>query len=155
MTSTHGNHYPGAFPQGPKAIYSGNLGKQSTQIVPRLLERCHHGLLAWSTVGLGSQWRPGQCQLTAGPLAHLFSHFFGLDFPWISSGKEFVCTAGDLGSIPGLGRSSGEGKGYPLHILARRIPRTTIHGVTKSQTQLSGFHFLSIQEFLNSMYSML
>ena len=105
MTSTHGNHYPGAFPQGPKAIYSGNLGKRSTQIVPRLLERCHHGLLAWSTVGLGSQWRPGQCQLTAGPLAHLFSHFFGLDFPWISSGKEFVCTAGDLGLILGLGRS--------------------------------------------------
>ena len=34
-------------------------------------------------------------------------------FPCGSAGKESVCNAGDLGSIPGLGRSSGEGKGYP------------------------------------------
>ena len=32
-----------------------------------------------------------------------------------SAGKESTCNAGDLGSIPGLGRSPGEGKGYPLH----------------------------------------
>ena len=31
-----------------------------------------------------------------------------------SAGKEFACNAGDLGSIPGLGRSPGEGKGYSL-----------------------------------------
>ena len=37
-----------------------------------------------------------------------------LGFPCGSAGKEFACNAGDLGSIPGLGRSSGEGKGYPL-----------------------------------------
>ena len=35
-------------------------------------------------------------------------------FPGSSAGKESACNAGDLGSIPGLGRSSGEGKGYPL-----------------------------------------
>ena len=35
-------------------------------------------------------------------------------FPDGSVGKEPACNAGDLGSIPGLGRSSGEGKGYPL-----------------------------------------
>ena len=35
--------------------------------------------------------------------------------PYGSAGKESACNAGDLGSIPGLGRSSGEGKGYPLH----------------------------------------
>ena len=35
-------------------------------------------------------------------------------FPCGSAGKEFACKAGDLGSIPGLGRSPGEGKGYPL-----------------------------------------
>ena len=34
--------------------------------------------------------------------------------PCGSAGKEFACNAGDLGSIPGLGRSSGEGKGYPF-----------------------------------------
>ena len=34
-------------------------------------------------------------------------------FPGGSAGKESACSAGDLGSIPGLGRSPGEGKGYP------------------------------------------
>jgi len=36
-------------------------------------------------------------------------------FPDSSVGKESVCTAGDLGSSPGSGRSAGEGIGYPLH----------------------------------------
>ena len=36
------------------------------------------------------------------------------DFACGSAGKESTCDAGDLGSIPGLGRSPGEGKGYPL-----------------------------------------
>ena len=35
-------------------------------------------------------------------------------FPGGSAGKESTCNVGDLGSIPGLGRSPGEGKGYPL-----------------------------------------
>ena len=37
-----------------------------------------------------------------------------LGFPCGSVGKEFTCNVGDLGSIPGLGGSAGEGKGYPL-----------------------------------------
>ena len=37
-----------------------------------------------------------------------------LGFPCGSAGKELACNVGDLGSIPGLGRSPGEGKGYPL-----------------------------------------
>ena len=37
-----------------------------------------------------------------------------MGFPGISAGKDATCSAGDLGSIPGLGRSPGEGKGYPL-----------------------------------------
>ena len=45
-------------------------------------------------------------------------------FPGGSAGKEPTCDAGDLGLIPGLGRSPGEGKGYPLYILAWRIPWT-------------------------------
>ena len=36
-----------------------------------------------------------------------------MDFPGGSHGKESICSAGDLGSIPGLGGSSGKGKGYP------------------------------------------
>ena len=37
-----------------------------------------------------------------------------LGFPSGPAGRESACNVGDLGSIPGLGRSSGEGKGYPL-----------------------------------------
>ena len=37
-----------------------------------------------------------------------------MSFPSGSAGKESACNVGDLGSIPGLGRSPGEGKGYPL-----------------------------------------
>ena len=35
-------------------------------------------------------------------------------FPGVSDGKEFACNVGDLGLIPGLGRSPGEGKGYTV-----------------------------------------
>ena len=38
-----------------------------------------------------------------------------LGFPCGSAGRESTCNAGDLGLIPGLGRSPGEGKGYPLY----------------------------------------
>ena len=47
-----------------------------------------------------------------------------LGFPGGSAGQESACNAGDLGSIPGLGRSPGEGKGYYSSILAWRIPWT-------------------------------
>ena len=52
--------------------------------------------------------------------------------------KESACNAGDLGSIPGLEK----GKATHSSILAWRIPWTTVHGVAKSQTRLSDFHFL-------------
>ena len=42
----------------------------------------------------------------------------GKGFPGDSAGKESACNAGDLGSIPELGRSPGEGKGYPLQYSA-------------------------------------
>ena len=51
---------------------------------------------------------------------------------------------GDLGSIPGLGRSPGEGKGYPLQYSGlENFMDYTVHGVTKSWTQLSDFHSLT------------
>ena len=51
---------------------------------------------------------------------------------------------GDLGSIPGLGRSPGEGKGYPLQYSGLENSMDCIvHGVAKSQIQLSDFHFHS------------
>jgi len=47
-----------------------------------------------------------------------------MGFPGGSDGKESTCKAGDLSSIPGLGRSPGEENGYPFSLLAWRIPRT-------------------------------
>ena len=57
-----------------------------------------------------------------------------------SAGKESASNEGDLGSIPGLGRSPGEGIGYPLQYSGLENPMDCIvHGVAKSQTQLSNF----------------
>ena len=66
------------------------------------------------------------------------------DFPCGSAGKESACNAGDLGSIPGLGRSPGEGKGYPLQYSGLENSMDCIvHEVVKTQTQLSDFHITS------------
>ena len=63
-------------------------------------------------------------------------------FPGGSAGKESARNAGDLGSIPGLGTSPGERKGYPLQYSGLEDSMDCIdHGVTKSRTQLSTFHF--------------
>ena len=56
-------------------------------------------------------------------------------FPDGSAGKEFACNVGDLGSIPELGRSSGEGDGYPLQYSGLENSMDCVdHGVTKSWT---------------------
>ena len=58
-----------------------------------------------------------------------------LDFPGGSVGKEFACNAGDLGLIPGLGRSPGEGKGYPLQYSGLENSMDCIvHGLKESDT---------------------
>ena len=65
-----------------------------------------------------------------------------LGFPDSLIGKESTCNTGDPGSIPGLGRSPGEGKGYPLQYSGlENSMDCTVHGVTKSRTRLSDFHF--------------
>ena len=64
-----------------------------------------------------------------------------------SADKESACNPGDLGSIPGLGRYPGEGKGYPLQYSGLKNSMDCIvHGVTKSWTQLSNFHFISLTD---------
>ena len=62
-----------------------------------------------------------------------------LGSPCGSAGKESACNAGDLGSIPQLGRYTREGIGYPLQCSG--LENYTVHGVSKSKTQLSNFHF--------------
>ena len=65
--------------------------------------------------------------------------------PHSSVGKEFTCNAGDPGSILGLRRSPGEGKGSPLQYSGLENSLDSIvHGVAKSQTQLSDCHSLCI-----------
>ena len=67
--------------------------------------------------------------------------------PGGSDGKSSACNAGGLGSVPGLGRSPGEGNGTPLQYsclenpMDRGVRQATVHGVPKSQTQLSDFTF--------------
>ena len=68
-----------------------------------------------------------------------------VSFPDGSEGKASACNVGDLGSIPGLGRSPGEGNGNPLQYSGLENPMdrgawwATVYGVTKSRTQLSDF----------------
>ena len=59
-----------------------------------------------------------------------------------SAGKESACNVGDLSLIPGLGRSPGEGKGYPVQYFSLENSKDCIvHGVAKSGTRLGDFHF--------------
>ena len=73
----------------------------------------------------------------------LWAFFFFLGFPGGSDGKASAYNMGDLGLIPGLGRSPGEGNGNPLQCSCLGSPMdrgawgVTIHGITKSGTQLS------------------
>ena len=56
-----------------------------------------------------------------------------MGFPESSVGKESACNAGDLGCIPGLGRSPGEGKGYPLqYSVLENSMDYVVHWVTRS-----------------------
>ena len=70
-----------------------------------------------------------------------------LGFPDSSVGKESTYNAGDPCSIPGSGRSPGEGNGNPLQYSGLENPMdrgawwATVHGVAKSQTELSNVHF--------------
>ena len=78
-----------------------------------------------------------------------------MGFPGSSDGKASAYNVGYLGSIPGSGRSPGEGNGNPLQYSCLENPMdrgawlATVHGVAKSQTQLSDFTsllFTSLQE---------
>ena len=64
-----------------------------------------------------------------------------LGFPGSSAGKEAACNARDLGSIPGLGRSPGEGKGYPLQYSGLENSMDYKESDTTEQLSLSLFIF--------------
>ena len=77
-----------------------------------------------------------------------------IKFSRASVGKESTCNAGDPGSIPGLGTSTGEGIGYPLQCSGlENSTDCIVHGVVKSQTQLSDFHFHRLESCISSRQS--
>ena len=100
----------------------------------------HSNILAW-----GIPW-----SVQPMGLQRVGHDFYFQDFPGGSDGKASVYNVGDLGSIPGLGRSPGEGNGNPLQYSCLENSMdggawwATVHGVTKSQTQLSDFTYYSI-----------
>ena len=84
-----------------------------------------------------------------------------LGLPCGSADKESACIVGNLGSIPGLGRSPGERKGYPLPYSGLENSIDCIQSMgLKSQTPLSNFHFTSSVNLLlflswKDLYSLL
>ena len=87
-----------------------------------------------------------------GTFCHCVDAFFtSLGFPGSSAVKVSACNAGDLGLIPGLGRSPGEGNGNPLQYSCLENPMdggawwATVHRVAKSWTRLSDFTFTSLE----------
>ena len=82
------------------------------------------------------------CQST-GIIGIVIGSYVHLGFPSGSAGKESTCNMGDLSSIPGLGRSPGEGKGSPLQYSGlENSVNCIVHGVTNSRTRLNTFHSL-------------
>ena len=78
------------------------------------------------------------------------------DFPGDSDSKASAYNAGNLGSIPGLGRSLGEGNGNPVQYsclensLDGGAQQASVHGVAKSQTRLNDFTFTMISININN-----
>ena len=90
----------------------------------------------------------GRAAFAASPLGRLcgfpqsIQPPFNKGFPGGSAGEESACNVGDLGSIPGLGRSPEEGNGYPLQYSGlENSTDWTVHGVAKSGTRLRDFRF--------------
>ena len=77
--------------------------------------------------------------------SNFYWSIIALGFPGGSDGKKSACNVGNPGLIPGLGRSPGEGNGNPLQYSCLEDPMdrgawwATVHGVTKSWTQQSGW----------------
>ena len=97
-------------------------------------------LASYKHRGLGKEGKKcaGSCLLSI--CVQLLLTHDGLPL-WLSS-RESSCNVGDLGLNPGLGRSLGKGKGYPLQYCGlENSMNCIVHGVAKSQTRLRDFHF--------------
>ena len=103
----------------------------------------HCSILAWR-IPWTSPWGRKESDTTEQLSQDVYEYVYE-GFPHSLVGKEYTCNAGDPSSIPGSGRPTGEGIGYPLQYsgLENSID-CIVHGVTKSRTRLSGFHFISL-----------
>ena len=107
------NHINLVFPAKAKLLFTGqDLALNPFISFLPLKHSFEHSLGTWVNVN----------GVTSGRYWWLLWTFMG--FPCSSVSKESACSAGDLGSILGSGRSPGEGNGNPLHTLARKIPWT-------------------------------
>ena len=117
------NVYRGAFSLRTSAVMSrslmGKAGKLLSQLIStakgqRMMARTHPLIHSTQVYGASAVFK---------------------GFPGGSAGKESACNVGDLSSIPGLGRSPGEGKGYPFQYSGlENSMGCIVHGVAKSQT---------------------
>ena len=104
----------------------------------------------WVSVNSGSWWWTGRPSVLRFMGSQRVGHDWVTDliwhFPCGSAGKESTCNVEDMGLIPGLGRSPGGGKGYPLQYSGLESSMDyTVQGATKSWTQLSDFHFHTLE----------
>ena len=126
--------------------------RRKWELTPVFLPGKFHGqrsLVGYSPWGprIGHNWTTKQQQcIPWASLGTLTSKTCAHGFPGGSDGKRSACNAGDQGSIPGSGRSPGEGNGNPLqyscleNLMGRGALQATIYGVAKSQTWLSDSH---------------
>ena len=83
-----------------------------------------------------------------------FNSFQSLGLPGGSAGNEPTCNERDLISIPEWGRTPGEGKGYPLQYSGlENSTDCIVHGVAKSWTRLSNFHFHHCRIIINCTHT--
>ena len=83
-----------------------------------------------------------------GALTRIYRFIMWAGASLVAQTVESACSAGDVGSIPGLGRSPGKGNRNPLQYpclenpMDRGVWQGTVHGVTKRRTRLSDFHYM-------------
>ena len=132
--------FPGPFELWASSLsWTGKISLNNNKVFIR-------GFLAFWNISMGhrvwSQKRSQKCFHMFCECNWLFYIFLG--FPGDSAGGKSSCNAGDLGSIPELGRFQGEGNSYPLEYSGfENSMDCIVQGVTKSSTQLSDFHFTS------------
>ena len=125
----------------PGSLFGGCWAKRHKQAK----EREKEGMVTW--IKWGEPWGsfPRQClpeQPSWGSFKLRYMHIHEFGFPGGSAGKESSCNVGNLGSISGLGRSPGEGKGYPLQYSGlENSMDCVVHRLAKSQTRPSNFDF--------------